>query len=61
MTTDQKIAHIRARIKIAKERNLGLENNAYFLGMAQGHNNAWFNDGSIDMATWEQLNKELDE
>lgn len=59
MTTDQKIAKIRWYIECVKphtDRSV----KTYFLGLAQGVNNAWFLDNSISSATYEELNKEID-
>ncbi|ATW58320.1 hypothetical protein CNR37_00113 [Pseudomonas phage ventosus] len=59
MTTEKKIEKIRWYMQCVKPHT-DLTIRTYFLGLAQGVNNAWFLDGSIDLATYEVLNKEID-
>lgn len=59
MTTDQKIEKIRWYISVAKGHTDRLIK-SYFTGVAQGVNNAWFLDHSINLASFEELNKEID-
>lgn len=60
MTTDEKIAKIRWYIECVKPHtNVSVK--TYFLGLAQGVNNAWFLDNSITLDTYEELNKEIDQ
>jgi hypothetical protein len=59
MTTDEKIAKIKWYIDVVKPHSEGSVK-TYFLGLAQGVNNAWFLDNSITLAQYEEMNKLID-
>lgn len=59
MTTNDKIEKIKWYVDCVKPHT-DKTIKTYFLGLAQGVNNAWFLDGSIKLDTYEELNKLID-
>lgn len=59
MTSEQKRAKIQWYIDVVKPHT-DASIKTYFLGLAQGVNNAWFIDGSITLADYESFNTRID-